>query len=60
MQVTAHSLTSSCRFSPQGIGRRVLEAQGWAEGQGLGGSVRGSADIIDSEGQKPYDRSGLG
>ena len=44
----------------QGIGRKVLEKQGWKEGQGLGSTIRGIADALDNEGQVPSDKRGIG
>ena len=44
----------------KGIGRKILEGQGWSEGQGLGSSVKGMADALDNEGQTPWDRRGFG
>ena len=46
--------------SLQGIGRKVLEKQGWEEGKGLGGSKTGITEALDNDGQNPRDRSGLG
>ncbi|XP_053376234.1 G patch domain-containing protein 3-like [Mercenaria mercenaria] len=44
----------------KGFGRKILENQGWTEGQGLGSTIRGIADALDNEGQKPKDRRGIG
>ncbi|KAL4223796.1 G patch domain-containing protein 3 [Mactra antiquata] len=44
----------------KGIGRKILEDQGWSEGQGLGSSVTGISDALDNEGQKPKDKRGFG
>ncbi|XP_076440180.1 G patch domain-containing protein 3-like [Babylonia areolata] len=44
----------------KGVGRKILEKQGWTEGSGLGSSVQGIADALDTEGQHPKDRKGLG
>lgn len=44
----------------KGVGRKILEQQGWTEGQGLGHSVRGISDALDSDGQNPRDKKGLG
>jgi hypothetical protein len=44
----------------KGIGRKILEDQGWSEGQGLGSSIRGIPDALDNDGQNPKDRKGFG
>ncbi|KAL8582200.1 hypothetical protein ACOMHN_004119 [Nucella lapillus] len=44
----------------KGVGRKILEKQGWTEGCGLGSSVKGIADALDTEGQLPKDKKGLG
>ncbi|WAR02872.1 GPTC3-like protein [Mya arenaria] len=44
----------------KGVGRRILETQGWKEGQGLGSTIRGRADALDNDGQHPRDRRGIG
>ncbi|XP_052247176.1 G patch domain-containing protein 3-like [Dreissena polymorpha] len=44
----------------KGVGRRILETQGWTDGEGLGSTIRGRAEALDSEGQNPRDRKGLG
>ena len=45
----------------QGIGRRLLQRQGWREGEGLGSRAKGIADALDgSEGQQSWDKKGLG
>lgn len=44
----------------RGIGRRLLEKHGWRDGIGLGKSQIGIAKPIESEGQKPKERKGLG
>ena len=44
----------------RGIGRRLMERQGWSDGAGLGKSQKGIAKPIESEGQKPWERKGLG
>lgn len=44
----------------RGIGRRLMERQGWKDGSGLGRSQKGISIPIESEGQKPKERKGLG
>lgn len=44
----------------KGFGRKILETQGWKEGQGLGSSVTGMAEALENEGQGPKDRRGFG
>lgn len=44
----------------QGIGRKVMERQGWAEGQGLGSRCSGVPEALDGDGQHPRCRRGLG
>ncbi|NXA41431.1 GPTC3 protein, partial [Eudromia elegans] len=44
----------------KGIGRKVLEQQGWIEGLGLGSSNSGMAEALDNEGQNPRCKRGLG
>uniref|UniRef100_A0A8D0LCJ3 G-patch domain containing 3 n=1 Tax=Sphenodon punctatus TaxID=8508 RepID=A0A8D0LCJ3_SPHPU len=44
----------------KGIGRKVLERQGWTEGLGLGSSSSGMAEALDNEGQNPRCKRGLG
>ncbi|XP_028936687.1 G patch domain-containing protein 3 [Ornithorhynchus anatinus] len=44
----------------KGIGRRVMERQGWAEGQGLGSTNLGRPEALDGDGQDPRCKRGLG
>nr|XP_030729131.1 G patch domain-containing protein 3 isoform X1 [Globicephala melas] len=44
----------------KGIGRKVMERQGWAEGQGLGSGCSGVPEALDSDGQHPRCKRGLG
>nr|BAG64277.1 unnamed protein product [Homo sapiens] len=44
----------------KGIGRKVMERQGWAEGQGLGCRCSGVPEALDSDGQHPRCKRGLG
>lgn len=55
----APSLESS-PFPLQGIGRKVMERQGWAEGQGLGSRCSGMPEALDNDGQHPRCKRGLG
>lgn len=47
-------------FTLQGIGRKVMERQGWAEGQGLGSRCSGVPEALDGDGQHPRCKRGLG
>ncbi|TRY71161.1 hypothetical protein TCAL_05207 [Tigriopus californicus] len=42
----------------RGFGRRIMEKQGWKDGQGLGSTYIGLTDALGNEGQT--DKSGLG
>lgn len=44
----------------KGIGRKILEEQGWKEGLGLGSSSHGISDALESEGQHSKDKTGFG
>lgn len=44
----------------RGFGRRLMEAQGWKEGKGLGRNSAGLPYAIDSDGQHPRNKKGLG
>ena len=44
----------------KGIGRKILEKQGWQEGQGIGSSVEGMMEALENEGQPPSVKAGLG
>ncbi|XP_044291266.1 G patch domain-containing protein 3 [Varanus komodoensis] len=44
----------------KGIGRKVMEKQGWSEGLGLGSSNSGIAEALDNEGQDPKCKRGFG
>ncbi|XP_010865398.2 G patch domain-containing protein 3 [Esox lucius] len=44
----------------KGVGRRVMEKQGWKEGQGLGNSLAGIPEALDNEGQHPKCKRGFG
>ncbi|XP_053310457.1 G patch domain-containing protein 3 [Spea bombifrons] len=55
----SHGLGGFERFT-KGIGRRLMERQGWTDGSGLGASGRGMPDALENEGQNPKCRRGLG
>ena len=44
----------------RGIGRKVLEKQGWSEGQSLGASQDGITDALGNDGQSSRDKRGFG
>ncbi|XP_069080167.1 G patch domain-containing protein 3 [Pleurodeles waltl] len=44
----------------KGIGRKVMEQQGWSEGLGLGSRGVGIPEALDNEGQNPRCKRGLG
>ncbi|KAJ7985667.1 hypothetical protein DPEC_G00354440 [Dallia pectoralis] len=44
----------------KGVGRRVMEKQGWKEGQGLGNSQAGIPEALENEGQHPKCKRGFG
>ncbi|KAK8733040.1 hypothetical protein OTU49_006729, partial [Cherax quadricarinatus] len=44
----------------RGFGRRLLEAQGWHDGQGLGKDAKGLPYALDGDGQHPHDKKGFG
>ncbi|XP_042296990.1 G patch domain-containing protein 3 isoform X2 [Sceloporus undulatus] len=44
----------------KGIGRKVMEKQGWTEGLGLGSNNSGMAEALANEGQNPKCKRGLG
>ena len=44
----------------QGIGSKVLKRSGWREGCGVGRSADGIAEPLETEGQHPHSRRGLG
>ncbi|CAN9513948.1 unnamed protein product [Ophioblennius macclurei] len=47
------------RFT-KGVGRRVMEKQGWKDGEGLGSSQAGIPDALENEGQHPNCKRGFG
>ncbi|XP_039595676.1 G patch domain-containing protein 3 [Polypterus senegalus] len=44
----------------KGIGRRLMEKQGWKEGCGLGHSQPGITEALENDGQHPRCKRGLG
>ncbi|XP_072317111.1 G patch domain-containing protein 3 [Eucyclogobius newberryi] len=44
----------------KGFGRRVMEKQGWKDGEGLGGSQIGIPEALENEGQHPNCKRGFG
>ncbi|XP_033747313.1 LOW QUALITY PROTEIN: G patch domain-containing protein 3-like [Pecten maximus] len=44
----------------KGFGRKILTQQGWSEGEGLGSTVIGISEALESEGQGPKDKAGFG
>ncbi|XP_068616500.1 G patch domain-containing protein 3 [Brachionichthys hirsutus] len=53
------SIGSFERFT-KGFGRRVMEKQGWKDGEGLGHSRIGIPEALDNEGQHPRCKRGFG
>nr|XP_020504635.1 G patch domain-containing protein 3 [Labrus bergylta] len=47
------------RFT-KGFGRRLMEKQGWKDGEGLGNSQIGIPEALDNEGQHPRCKRGFG
>ncbi|XP_075709562.1 G patch domain-containing protein 3 [Rhinoderma darwinii] len=44
----------------KGVGRKVMERQGWTDGTGLGSSGAGIPEALENEGQHPKCKYGLG
>ncbi|KAM4632660.1 G patch domain-containing protein 3 [Polymixia lowei] len=44
----------------KGVGRRVMEKQGWKDGEGLGNSQAGIPEALENEGQHPNCKRGFG
>ncbi|XP_034553627.1 G patch domain-containing protein 3 [Notolabrus celidotus] len=56
---SSQSIGSFERFT-KGFGRRLMEKQGWKDGEGLGHSQIGIPDALESEGQHPNCKRGFG
>ncbi|XP_031642352.1 G patch domain-containing protein 3-like isoform X2 [Oncorhynchus kisutch] len=46
--------------SSKGVGRQVMEKQGWKEGKGLGNSRAGIPEALENEGQHPKCKRDFG
>ncbi|KAM8826019.1 G patch domain-containing protein 3 [Synchiropus picturatus] len=44
----------------KGFGRRLMERQGWKDGEGLGHSQVGISEALENEGQHPHCKRGFG
>ncbi|XP_066534125.1 G patch domain-containing protein 3 [Hoplias malabaricus] len=44
----------------KGVGRRLMEKQGWRDGDGLGQSCSGISEALENEGQDPNCKRGFG
>ncbi|XP_050411445.1 G patch domain-containing protein 3 [Patella vulgata] len=45
----------------KGVGRKIMENQGWKDGQGLGTATNsGIVDALENDGQHPRNKKGLG
>ncbi|XP_041649562.1 G patch domain-containing protein 3 [Cheilinus undulatus] len=55
----SQSIGSFERFT-KGFGRRVMEKQGWKDGEGLGNSQTGMPEALENEGQHPNCKRGFG
>ncbi|KAG8177578.1 hypothetical protein JTE90_011744 [Oedothorax gibbosus] len=44
----------------KGFGRKILESQGWKQGQGVGRDAAGISEPISNDGQRPFDKKGFG
>ncbi|KAM9309130.1 G patch domain-containing protein 3 [Pholidichthys leucotaenia] len=53
------SIGSFERFT-KGVGRRVMEKQGWRDGEGLGNSQTGISEALENDGQHPNCKRGFG
>ncbi|BFZ19631.1 hypothetical protein BsWGS_22670 [Bradybaena similaris] len=56
----SRSMMGAFESYSKGIGRKVMESQGWREGQGLGRSMPGIVNALKGEGQGPNNKRGLG
>ncbi|KAL2084983.1 hypothetical protein ACEWY4_020501 [Coilia grayii] len=56
---SSHHIGSFEKFT-KGVGRRVMEKQGWKDGEGLGHSQVGMAEALENEGQHPNCKRGFG
>lgn len=54
-----HKIGSFERFT-KGVGRRLMEKQGWKDGEGLGNSQPGISEALENEGQHPNCKRGFG
>ncbi|XP_071757753.1 G patch domain-containing protein 3 isoform X1 [Centroberyx gerrardi] len=58
---SGHSQTiGSFEKFTKGFGRRVMEKQGWKDGEGLGNSQAGIPEALENEGQHPNCKRGFG
>nr|XP_033495908.1 G patch domain-containing protein 3 [Epinephelus lanceolatus] len=55
----SQSIGSFERFT-KGFGRRLMERQGWKDGEGLGHSQIGIPDALENDGQHPNCKRGFG
>lgn len=55
----SQSIGSFEKFT-KGFGRRVMEKQGWKDGEGLGHSQIGISEALENEGQHPKCKRGFG
>ena len=44
----------------KGIGSKVLRRSGWTEGRGVGRAADGRSEPVDTDGQHPHNKTGLG
>uniref|UniRef100_T1J6H0 G-patch domain-containing protein n=1 Tax=Strigamia maritima TaxID=126957 RepID=T1J6H0_STRMM len=44
----------------KGFGRKILEKHGWKDGDGLGTTIPGIPDALESDGQHPFNKKGFG
>lgn len=48
------------RMCMQGIGSKVLKRSGWVAGSGVGATNQGITEPVESDGQHPSNKHGLG